>query len=97
MTRTYTQLELVWAFGDGETSGNASNMEIIQTDDGATELVGHGQRVYARRDGETGRVTLFDGWRGHSIAATRHLNKVCRVADEISTEAPRLRVEVETR
>lgn len=83
----YSQSELGKRFFDGATSGSASNVKIVETDD-ETLLVGYGHAVYAERDKQTGRVTYYKGWYGRSQSTSSQISKM-----RLSSKADKVRDE----
>lgn len=57
----YSQHDLARRFKNGETTGTASNMKIVELRDGSTALVGYGHAVYALRKPD-GHITVYAGW-----------------------------------
>ena len=71
------QSELVDRWSDGETTGTASNMTIIEEDCGDTVIMGFGHAVYAIRAGD-GRFdpVVFTGWKGASKSTDQHIELI---------------------
>ena len=80
----FSQNELGKRFANGATSGKASNVEIVETDN-ETLLVGYGWAVYASRNKQTAEITHYEGWYGYSSSTSCQLSRLgCRAnADKI--------------
>jgi hypothetical protein len=86
---TVSQHELGKRFFDGETSGRASNVELVDDDD-RTLLVGYGWAIYAERDKETGKTTYHHGWYGYSVSTSCQLSALgLAQCDERTERSPR--------
>ncbi|RLG27216.1 hypothetical protein DRN76_00005 [Methanosarcinales archaeon] len=66
--------DLGYAFFRGATSGNASNLKIVDKPD-KTQLVGYEWAVYGERDKKTGKVTYYKGWDKYSPSTSAQLTK----------------------
>lgn len=87
----YSQAELGRRFARGETTGTASNVELIEFADGSTGLVGYGWALYARRlrDGTT---VKFGGWYGYSPSTSCQFARLgLHSADIVSDADPVVR------
>ena len=72
---SYAQDELAKRFFDGETTGKASNVKIVETDN-ETLLVGYNWAVYAARNKDTGETTYYKGWYGYSPSTSSQLTRM---------------------
>jgi len=89
---TYSNADLVRRFAEGESTGKASNMEIVETDGGDRAIVGYGHAVYALSAGDDRfDDVVFVGWSGASSSTTQHIAECKRRIDSELDSAPKLK------